>query len=114
MSRASIRNTSQCTLLLLGLLLSGAAAAALDPTQPPVNLNATGAEAGEQAKPLVLQAVLRGAGTTRAVINGQSLQVGAELAGARIMAIYLHAVLIERNGQQELLRLVEPITTPSR
>ena len=90
----------------------GSPQAALDPTQP---TTAPGqAPAAAASAPLVLQAILRGAGGTYAVINGRNLQVGAELADARVVAIYPHAVLLERQGQQELLRLVEPILKPSR
>lgn len=99
---------------LISLLIGSPAMAALDPTQPPLNAQVDAASADEKAQPLVLQAVVRGAGHTRAVINGQSLRVGDDLSGVRVKAIYPHAVLIERNGQQELLRLVEPIIKPSR
>lgn len=99
---------------LVGLLAGSCALAALDPTQPPLNASVGVPAAEESAQPLVLQAIVRGAGRTRAVINGQNLQVGDSLNGMRVNAIYPHAVLIERNGQQELLRLVEPITKPSR
>lgn len=104
-----------CSLIWwVGLLTGTPAMAALDPTQPPVNMSVGVDSAEETAKPLILQAIVRGAGQTRAVINGQSLRVGDDLSGVRVNAIYPHAVLIERNGQQELLRLVEPITKPSR
>jgi MSHA biogenesis protein MshK len=103
-SRVTLRYSLIC------LLIGSPAMAALDPTQPPLNA-AVGMAA---AQPLVLQAIVRGAGHTRAVINGQRLRVGDSFSGVRVNAIYPHAVLIERNGQQELLRLVEPITKPSR
>ncbi len=90
----------------------GSLQAALDPTQPTTVPGQ--AAATDSVTPLVLQAILRGAAGTYAVINGQNLQVGAELAGARLVAIYPHAVLLERQGQQQLLRLVEPILKPSR
>lgn len=100
-----------CCALVLSLL-AGAASAARDPTQPPPALQAAPGQAQQQA--LQLQAILRGSAGTYAVINGQRLQVGAELADARLLAIYPHAVLLERQGRQELLRLVEPILKPSR
>ena len=99
---------------LISLLIGSPAMAALDPTQPPLDAQVGVTSSDEKAQPLVLQAIVRGAGHTRAVINGQSLRVGDDLSGMRVNAIYPHAVLIERNGQQELLRLVEPITKPSR
>ena len=99
---------------LISLLIGSPVMAALDPTQPPLNAQVGASADGEKAQSLVLQAIVRGAGQTRAVINGRSLRVGDDLSGVRVKAIYPHAVLIERNGQQELLRLVEPITKPSR
>lgn len=99
--------------LMLGLLLcSGLAAAALDPTQPPVGL--LPASAGQVQAPLVLQAIVRGAQGSRAVIDGVSLRVGDAHAGFRVLAIHPQAVQIERQGQRELLRLAEPVMQPSR
>ncbi|WP_152529131.1 Type II secretory pathway component [Stutzerimonas azotifigens] len=94
-------------------LAAPVAVLAADPTQPPRRLPAADAQA-EAAVPLKLQAVLRSAAAPRAVINGQSLHVGQTLAGARLLAIYPSAVLIERQGQRELLRLASPIIKPSR
>lgn len=100
-------------ILMFGLLLcSGLAAAALDPTQPPVGL--LPASAGAVQAPLTLQSIVRGAQGSRAVIDGASLRVGDEHAGARVLAIHPQAVLIERQGQRELLRLAEPVMQPSR
>ena len=105
----------RCRLIwLISLLIGSPAMAALDPTEPPLNAPVGMAATEDAAQPLVLQAIVRGAGHTRAVINGQRLRVGDSLSGVRVNAIYPHAVLIERNGKQELLRLVEPITKPSR
>lgn len=99
--------------LMFGLLLcSGPAAAALDPTQPPEGLSPV--TAGEVQAQLVLQAILRSAQGSRAVIDGVSLRVGDEHAGARVLAIHPQVVLIERQGQRELLRLAEPVMQPSR
>lgn len=102
--------------LLFALLLGCASASAhatVDPTRPPADLlpavDATAAPAALQ-----LQAILRGAQGSRAVIDGQTLRVGQEHGGVRILAIQPHAVLIERQGQRELLRLVEPVIKPSR
>ena len=99
---------------LLNLLLACMAAqAAVDPTQPPADLRpASGA--AEAPSALILQAILRGAHGSRAVIDGQSLRVGEEHAGLRVLAIHPHSVLIERQGQRELLRLAEPVVKPSR
>lgn len=100
--------------LFLSLLLGCAAAqAAVDPTQPPANLRSA-ATTAEAPAALVLQAILRGAQGSRAVIDGQSLRVGEEHAGLRVLAIHPHSVLIERQGQREVLRLAEPVMKPSR
>lgn len=104
-------------LLLLSLLLGGAlvqAAPAIDPTQPPADLLPATSSNGEAPAPLVLQSILRGAQGSRVVIGGNSLRVGEEQAGVRVLAIHAHSVLIERQGQQQLLRLAEPVVKPSR
>lgn len=101
------------TLLFTLLLGCAAAHAAVDPTRPPADLAPTAdTTAGPAA--LRLQAILRGGQGSRAVIDGQTLRVGQEHGGMRILAIQPHAVLIERQGQRELLRLVEPVIKPSR
>ena len=102
---------SRALLSLLALLFCLPALAALDPTQPPQGHVAAPADAAET---LQLQASIRGSHGQRAVINGQSLKVGEQLGSSRLKAIYPRAVLIERQGQQELLRLAEPIVKPSR
>jgi MSHA biogenesis protein MshK len=98
-------------LILLGLC--SVAQAALDPTQPPASALTTSASEGAPAA-LRLQSIVRGAGHSQAVINGQSLRVGDEFDGAKLRAIYTHSVVLERQGQQQVLRLVEPIMKPSR
>lgn len=103
---------SRSVLFSLWLTL-GVAQAAVDPTQPPADLQPASAAAGAPAA-LSLQAILRGAQGSRAVIDGQSLRVGEQHAGLRVLAIHPHSVLIERQGRQELLRLVEPVAKPSR
>ncbi len=99
----------------LGVLLafSAGAQAALDPTQPPATMRAQARP--ESAQPtLVLQAIMRSNGQAHAVISGQQVKVGDDLGGARLRAIYAHSVVLERQGQQEVLRLVEPIMKLSR
>ncbi|MES2821881.1 MAG: Type II secretory pathway component, partial [Pseudomonadota bacterium] len=64
--------------------------------------------------PLVLQSILRAPSGSRAVIDGQRLRVGDRHAGSRVLGIYSHGVLIERQGQRQLLRLAEPVLQPSR
>lgn len=97
--------------LLIGF--GNIAHAALDPTQP-ASSAATAQATGTPETALVLQAVVRGGRQSQAVINGQSLQVGDEFGGATLRAIYTHSVVLERQGQQHVLRLVEPIIKPSR
>jgi MSHA biogenesis protein MshK len=101
---------------VVGVLLVGLCAvaqAALDPTQPaPAVL--TGNASERASVPLVLQSIVRGGRQAQAVINGQTLHVGDTLDGAQLRAIYAHSVLFERQGQQQVLRLAEPIMKPSR
>lgn len=110
-----MRGGSVSRVLFLSLLLSGAALAGnpgIDPTQPPGELQPAVAASGD--RPLVLQAIVRGAQGSRAIIAGQSLRVGERYADARVLAIHAQSVLIERQGQQQLLRLAEPVMQPSR
>lgn len=94
-------------------LLLPASAHALDPTRPPAAF-VTAAVERQAPETLHLQAIFRGAQSARAVLNGQSLRVGETLAEARLLAINTNSVLIERDGQRQLLRLVAPIVTPSQ
>ncbi|WP_068827415.1 hypothetical protein [Pseudomonas sp. BMS12] len=99
--------------LLFSLLLASLGAqAAVDPTQPPADLRPASSAAAPAA--LNLQAILRGAQGSRAVIDGRTLRVGDSHAGLRVLAIHAHSVLIERQGRQQLLRLAEPVVKPSR
>jgi len=97
------------------LLVSGLACAqGIDPTQPPANLLPAEGDAAPSESLPTLQSVLRTAKGSRAVIDGQSLKVGDEYAGTRVLAISPQAVLIERREQRQLLRLAEPVLQPSR
>ncbi len=99
--------------LVLLLACSAGAHAALDPTQAPATLRSEART--DSAQPaLVLQAIMRSNGQAHAVISGQQVKVGDDLGGARLRAIYAHSVVLERQGQQEVLRLVEPIMKLSR
>lgn len=102
--------------MLFGLLLASGLvkAVGLDPTQPPANLLLVPADSAQSAVAPVLQGVLRGAQGSQAMIGGALLRVGDEHAGARVLAIHPQSVLIERQGQRQLLRLVEPVMQPSR
>lgn len=99
--------------LALLLACSAGAQAALDPTQPPATLRAQ-AHTDSVQPTLVLQAIVRSNGQAHAVISGQQVKVGDDLGGARLRAIYAHSVVLERQGQQQVLRLVEPIMKLSR
>lgn len=100
------------SLLLTLMFASLACQAAVDPTQPPSDLRPSSAASASSA--LQLQAILRSAQGSRAVIDGQTLRVGESHAGMRVLAIHSHSVLIERQGQQQLLRLAQPVVKPSR
>jgi MSHA biogenesis protein MshK len=112
-----MRGGSVSKVLLISLLLCAsttfAANPGRDPTLPPQNL-LPATMAASDSTPMLLQAVVRGAQGSRAVIAGQSLRVGDTVADARVLAIYAHSVLIERQGQRQLLRLAEPVMQPSR
>ena len=97
--------------LLIGFC--GVANAALDPTQPAPSA-ATAATAGTVEAALVLQSIVRGGRQSQVVINGKTLRLGDELGGAKLLAIYPNSVVLERQGQQQVLRLAEPILKPSR
>lgn len=100
-------------LLFLGLLLASLSShAAVDPTQPPVDLRQPSDATAPAA--LNLQAIVRGAQGSRAVIDGRTLRVGESHADLRVLAIHPHSVLIERQGQQQWLRLAQPVVKPSR
>lgn len=112
-----MRGGSVFRVLLLSLLLSSAAlaeTAGVDPTLPPRALIPSALLDETTSGPLVLQAILRSANGSRAVIAGQNLRVGERYADARVLAIHAHSVLIERQGQRVLLRLAEPVLQPSR
>lgn len=99
--------------LTLLLVTAPTLAAPIDPTRPPESLRGPSAEVSGAA-PLQLQAIVRGGQSHRALIDGMSLRVGEEQGGLRVLAIYPHSVLIERQGQRQLLRLAEPVLQPSR
>ncbi|GGK04364.1 Type II secretory pathway component [Pseudomonas matsuisoli] len=94
-------------------LYVASAHAVVDPTMPPVELRTASATATVATEPLTLQGVLGGR-TPRAVINGVSVPVGKEVAGARVISIRSNTVLVERQGQREWLRLAPTILQLSR
>ena len=99
--------------LALALLLP-ATALALDPTQPPPALAPAAAHGQPAVAALRLQAIVRTPQAVRAVINGESLRVGEWVAGARLVAIHSRSVVIDRQGQRDVLHLMPPLLTPSR
>lgn len=99
--------------ICLAALCFTASVLALDPTQPPTGRVAGDAPA-EAAADLHLQAILRGPGRASAVINGNILRVGDRVGEARILAVHRHAVVIDRQGQQQELRLSAPLIQTSR
>ena len=100
---------------LFGLSLCGVAWAA-DPTAPPASRSEEPRATEQQAplQALQLYAVLRNRNQSRAVINGQSLAVGESIFEARVIEIRPQAVLVERQGSREWLRLAAPIFQESR
>lgn len=103
------------SLCLAVALCIASSAQAADPTRPPAALRApTAATEAAPAAPMKLQAVLRGGAAARAVIDGQTVEIGQHIGDARVLAIQANSVLIERQGQRETLRLAAPIITPSR
>lgn len=101
-------------LLAAALLVSSPLLRAADPTQPPRQpLPAAAGPSAPAPEPLRLQAILRSADSARAVINGQTLQVGDRVAGARLLSIGARSVRLERQGRRISLPLVPPLF-PSR
>lgn len=103
---------SRIFVLVLLLCCGLAQAAAIDPTQPPIDLRPV--TSTDTPAAMSLQAILHGPGASRAVIDGKTLRVNDQHGDARVVAIYPHAVLIERQGQRALLRLADPVMKPSR
>ena len=79
---------------------------AADPTQPPRGPLSVVDQPKRAQASLKLQAILRTTGTARAVINGRTLRVGEQVAGARVLAIGERSVRLERQGQRITLPLV--------
>lgn len=108
MSAASLR-------LAAGLLLMGALAGTPvraqtlpDPTRPPpeARLNAGVAEGAPASSGPQLQSVLLGnRGRQVAVIDGQSLQVGAKIHGATLVRVGKDHVVLQRGRVQQILKL---------
>lgn len=99
--------------LLLCLLLPAAAAFAgaddllPDPTRPS---GAPGAAGVDSSPGLVLQSViLPRAGKPRAVISGQSVELGREIFGQRLVRVAEGEVVLESGAGREVLRLTPAV-----
>ncbi|WP_239700544.1 hypothetical protein [Massilia sp. 9096] len=94
---------------LAASLLCGAAGASnvlQDPTRPPAALSAPrGAAVAPEAAPM-LQSVQVGRAPGRsAVIDGESVRVGADFRGARVVRIADNEVELQRGRERQVLRL---------
>jgi len=97
------------TIVTCGLFVTQSVNAQLDdPTLPP-NIPSIVAGKVEQEAGWKLSSVLVSSQRNIAIINGQSVQVGDELAGARIQSINENIVKLKYRG--EILRLeLYPVT----
>lgn len=102
-------------LCVLALLCAAAASRAelRDPTAPPAGLQGPAVDEAAAA-PLVLQGVVRNGPHPLALINGRRVHPGDRIDGAQLLSIRADAVLIERQGQRQWLRLAPSILKPSR
>lgn len=86
---------------------AGVAAAALpDPTRPPAVLVAspTGTS-GVNGTPMLQSVQIGHARSRSAVIDGESVRVGEQFRGARVMRIADTEVELQRGGERQVLRL---------
>ena len=105
-------------LALIGALLAGGACAQAvpDPTRPPAQLLRPNAATPATAAPR-LQSILvgRAAGGRRvAVIDGNTVRVGDQVGGARVVAITQAEVVLARGARRERLTLSGAATAPPR
>jgi len=97
--------------LVLAMMAAPATAGASelpDPMRPP-DFESEAADEAEQASPrpsLTLQSTLIAPGRRSAVINGRSVEVGAAVAGVRVVAI--HATKVRLRGGQGAFTLRLP------
>ena len=102
------------TVLAAVLLLCSSLLLAADPTQPPRGPQSAVDQPKRAQSALKLQAILRTAGSARAVINGRTLRVGEQVAGARVLAIDVRSVRLERQGRRVTLSLVDSLSPSSK
>ena len=89
----------------LGACWGSAAATLPDPTQPP-SYRAARTSANAQPSPWALTSTLITQDRRVATINGQRVQVGDRVRGARVVEIAPTHVRLSVNGKQRVLRLV--------
>ena len=84
-----------------------------DPTRPAVGAGAT---SGETYAPgaLVLEATLVSPGRKSAVINGQSVGVGARIGDAQVVDIKPYEVIVKSGGRETSLRLMPRLGQESK
>lgn len=110
--------TSLCALALLAAACPPARAQALlDPTRPPAGIERGAADpvaAGDGAPRL--QSVLiapRAGGRHVAVIDGETVRLGETFKGARVARMTQDQVVLERNGERQVLRLLPDAPIPA-
>ena len=97
---------------LASVALSAGAQALGDPTQPPGG-GALGEAAQAPAGP-VLQAIVLEPHRKFAVINGNTVKLGGEFEGARLMRITVSEVTLKNGTETTVLKLFPDVTkTPS-
>lgn len=89
----------------VGVSANSAALALPDPTQPP-SYRAARTNTGTQPTPWTLTSTLITQERRIATINGQRVQVGDNVRGARVVEIAPTHVRLSVNGEQRVLRLV--------
>lgn len=108
MSEASSQLARIATLVMgivVGVWVSSATAALPDPTQPP-SYKAARTNSKTQRSPWALTSTLITQHRRVATINGQRVQVGDSIRGARVVEIAPTHVRLSVNGEQRVLRLV--------
>ncbi len=77
-----------------------------DPMRPQTWAVDNGRTAAKPAQTLVLQSTIVSSGRRLAVINGQTVGVGAMVAGARVKTVEPYEVWVERGGRDFSLKLL--------
>lgn len=74
-----------------------------DPTRPPASIAAPAAEAVVPAAGL--QSVIIGKSRRAAIINGQTVELGGRVDGAKLAEVYATHVVLRGSGGRQVLRL---------